>query len=194
MQQVRNLCLYCDSVVPDRTIKKCGTKPGFCREECRRSYRKAYLAKWTQDNKQLVSKRRDENRDQVRAWSREFYARNRERRKALRRQIYQKDPAKALGAAKKYAQAHPDLIRSLGRKSAFSRRARLVELFVEVVDPLTVFERDKGICGICNGSVDRKERWEVDHKVPLARGGKHCYANVQLAHRKCNRSKGARCL
>jgi 5-methylcytosine-specific restriction endonuclease McrA len=28
--------------------------------------------------------------------------------------------------------------------------------------------------------------------VPLAKGGTHCYDNVQLAHGRCNISKGAK--
>jgi 5-methylcytosine-specific restriction endonuclease McrA len=54
-----------------------------------------------------------------------------------------------------------------------------------------VFARDGGICQICKLPVAR-EAMHVDHIVPLARGGKHEYANVQLAHARCNISKGAR--
>lgn len=32
----------------------------------------------------------------------------------------------------------------------------------------------------------------LDHVVPLAWGGEHTAANVQLAHLKCNVAKGAR--
>jgi 5-methylcytosine-specific restriction endonuclease McrA len=32
----------------------------------------------------------------------------------------------------------------------------------------------------------------VDHIVPIMRGGVHSYANVQLAHPRCNRMKGAK--
>jgi 5-methylcytosine-specific restriction endonuclease McrA len=35
---------------------------------------------------------------------------------------------------------------------------------------------------------------EIDHVVPLARGGEHTYANTACAHRRCNQAKGARLL
>lgn len=54
-----------------------------------------------------------------------------------------------------------------------------------------VLERGRGLCGICGEPVD-PARFHVDHKVPLARGGAHTYANVQPAHPACNLTKGAR--
>ena len=62
---------------------------------------------------------------------------------------------------------------------------------MDAIDHKVVFERDKGICGICKALVGT-ERWEIDHVVPLSKGGLHAYDNVQLAHRRCNRSKGAK--
>lgn len=32
----------------------------------------------------------------------------------------------------------------------------------------------------------------VEHKVPIARGGRHDIDNIDFAHRVCNSSKGAR--
>jgi 5-methylcytosine-specific restriction endonuclease McrA len=63
--------------------------------------------------------------------------------------------------------------------------------FVEDVDPRIVFTRDKGICGICRSPVEPDSKWEVDHVMPISRGGAHSYANVQLTHRRCNRQKHA---
>jgi 5-methylcytosine-specific restriction endonuclease McrA len=71
------------------------------------------------------------------------------------------------------------------------RRARKRAAFVEDVHSLVVLERDDGVCGICGGDVDPMN-FDVDHVVPLARGGEHSYANVQAAHPPCNTRKGAR--
>jgi 5-methylcytosine-specific restriction endonuclease McrA len=38
----------------------------------------------------------------------------------------------------------------------------------------------------CISSRDGKH---IDHIVPLSRGGLHCYANVQVAHSRCNLRK-----
>lgn len=77
------------------------------------------------------------------------------------------------------------------RRQVRERRARMLEAFVEHIDDLVVLERYDGVCGICGEDVDPLA-FEVDHIIPLSRGGGHSYANVQPAHRSCNRSKHAR--
>jgi 5-methylcytosine-specific restriction endonuclease McrA len=42
-------------------------------------------------------------------------------------------------------------------------------------------------CWMCSG-----EYQEVDHVIPLARGGLHCLSNLRPACRSCNASKGAK--
>lgn len=69
-----------------------------------------------------------------------------------------------------------------------SRVARSDGTFVEDVAPLVVLEMDDGTCGICGEDVD-PERYDIDHVIPLSRGGEHSYANVQVAHPACNRRK-----
>jgi len=58
------------------------------------------------------------------------------------------------------------------------------------VNHLLVAERDGWRCAICRGKVTR-ENWSLDHVVPLSKGGGHTYANVVLAHRRCNSRRGA---
>ena len=55
--------------------------------------------------------------------------------------------------------------------------------------------RTKPPCGICGGFIDYALRspdpdsFEVDHVVPLARGGTDTLDNKQASHRRCNRDK-----
>lgn len=50
-------------------------------------------------------------------------------------------------------------------------------------------------CGICGGDIDQTlpqyhpMAWELDHIVPVARGGEHTLDNLQPSHRRCNRAK-----
>ena len=87
--------------------------------------------------------------------------------------------------------ANRELARAYKRKAEGKRRARKKQAFVEDVCPKQVFERDKGICGICGSPVDPSD-WHLDHIVPLALGGPHSEANVQVSHPRCNLSKGSR--
>lgn len=80
------------------------------------------------------------------------------------------------------------------------RAERIKAATVERVDRLVVFERDGWICHLCTEPVDRtlsgRDRLgpTLDHVVPLSRGGEHSYANVKLAHRRCNVRRGVRLL
>lgn len=74
------------------------------------------------------------------------------------------------------------------------------------IDLKQLFKRDGGLCSICG----KECRWDdsavmddgtfvafkdypsIDHIVPLSKGGKHEWTNVQLACRSCNSKKGAR--
>jgi 5-methylcytosine-specific restriction endonuclease McrA len=76
-------------------------------------------------------------------------------------------------------------------KSEQSRRARKHNAFIEEVDPQILWERDEGVCGLCRQPCD-PQNWEMDHIIPLKRGGKHSYANTQVSHPVCNRRKGAK--
>jgi len=83
-------------------------------------------------------------------------------------------------------------------KGNHTRKARMKDAFVEVVDPIIVFEKDNWICQLCNKTVskvlNRKlvDVASLDHIIPISKGGKHSYANTQLAHLSCNIKKGNR--
>ncbi len=78
------------------------------------------------------------------------------------------------------------------------RRAERLGLFVEDVIPSVVLDRDKGMCGLCGNRIDpslmypHPKSFSLDHRIPLASGGKHEYSNAQSAHLSCNLSKGDR--
>lgn len=79
-----------------------------------------------------------------------------------------------------------------------ARRARLRGAFVDRIDPVVVYKRDKWRCGICGEQVTASLVYpdpmspSIDHMVPLHLGGKHAWGNVQLAHLICNVRKGTR--
>lgn len=85
------------------------------------------------------------------------------------------------------------------RRANYQKRRALKRLLpAENVISRVVFERDGWICGICSDPVSEGIAWpdplspSLDHVVPLARGGHHTYQNTQLAHLRCNMSKGDR--
>lgn len=75
-------------------------------------------------------------------------------------------------------------------------RARLRQAKVESVDPIVVFTRHGWTCACCDTCTPRHllgkhkpDSPELDHIVPLSRGGAHSYANTQLLCRLCNSLK-----
>jgi len=76
------------------------------------------------------------------------------------------------------------------------RRARSRGVDAEKIDPLKVFQRDGWRCHLCGKHAPPKLRGtlsdlapELDHVIPLAKGGHHKWSNVALAHRMCNAAK-----
>ena len=61
-----------------------------------------------------------------------------------------------------------------------------------------IYARDKGVCQLCKSPVPRQHRpphplaATRDHIVPVRHGGSNDIVNIQLAHFKCNTSKGIR--
>lgn len=51
--------------------------------------------------------------------------------------------------------------------------------------------RQGGRCGRCGLPLARGERLEVDHFIPLAKGGTNRLSNLRLTHDTCNRDKAA---
>lgn len=64
--------------------------------------------------------------------------------------------------------------------------------FVENVSRGFVIKRDKYKCQICfthvfeTDSHHHPQYPNIDHIIPLSKGGEHSYANVQLTCRSCN--------
>lgn len=109
---------------------------------------------------------------------------------AYRRKLYEeRQRPTAAAKMREYRKRNPGKHAEIENR----RRARKLAQFVAPVDPTAIRERDGGLCGICGSEVAIAEQ-SLDHIIPLALGGTHEPANVQIAHRRCNSRKGARLL
>jgi 5-methylcytosine-specific restriction endonuclease McrA len=59
------------------------------------------------------------------------------------------------------------------------------------VDRDAIIERDGMVCGICEGDIPDATGIDIDHIIPLSRGGTSDPDNLQVAHRRCNLQKAA---
>lgn len=82
------------------------------------------------------------------------------------------------------------------RAGRLARKHRERAATVERFDPLEVLRRDEWRCHICRRRTPESKRGtyaddapELDHIVPLAKGGDHSRANTACACRRCNIAK-----
>lgn len=143
-----------------------------------------------------------ENTEAVRERSRAWAHANPERKKRREHAAYLRDRESKIEQARKWREANPVRARETARiyrernrerVNAAKRRYRELKAvaFVAVVRRQEIFARDAGRCGVCGQAVD-VERFELDHIVPISAGGTDEPANVQLAHPRCNKIKGAK--
>lgn len=137
-------------------------------------------------------------RDCERARCNASYHKNREKAKRSQRAYRQAQGEAWAERNRLWREANPDYyaknlerMRANGRRKSANRRARVAGVEHETIDPQTVYERSFGMCGICGSAVSRDD-FQVDHIVPLAKGGAHIYENVHAAHAMCNYRKGAK--
>jgi len=109
-----------------------------------------------------------------------------------------------IGCGKKYIQTHKSqnycsntCSRKTNRKKGKrKRRKRLKEIKSDTYTPYQIAMRDKKKCKLCGTKTPWSLRGtindnapEIDHIVPLSKGGFDTLDNVQLLCRKCNREK-----
>jgi 5-methylcytosine-specific restriction endonuclease McrA len=85
------------------------------------------------------------------------------------------------------------------RRKTSAYKARKKSKVIELFDPFDVFARDKWRCQLCGRKLKKQHRGtkrfdapELDHIIPISKGGEHSRKNTQCACRKCNIEKGAK--
>lgn len=77
------------------------------------------------------------------------------------------------------------------RKAGQVTRCKKADSYIEHVDPLSLYRDQNGVCYMCLEQFDFKAM-EMDHLIPISKGGKHEISNVKMCCKKCNLKKGAK--
>ncbi len=156
---------------------------------CRTSYRR--------ENKQRIRERgrkyRALNREARNQYSRQYYAANKEVWREQGKRRYEANREAISKQIEEWRKANPEKWRAIQRASCRRRRARLNgsgwERYTEA-DLNHLWHEQDGCCAYCR--VVLFGVWEVEHMVPLSRGGADRLSNICLACPPCNRRKSNR--
>jgi len=152
---------------------------------------KSYIVSYFKNPEKVERRKVLEARPEVRVRKRELDKQYREslgeKYKKAQREKYYADRQKVIDRNREWRRKNPEKVLAKNQR----RRAAKSNVIVEPVQPSFIYERDRGICWLCRLPVEKKAM-TLDHVVPLSKGGPHTEANLALAHRSCNSSKGSK--
>lgn len=172
-------CAQCGAIITAKTkLAKC--------DKCKKANAKAY----------------EQNRkDRQNEYYREYY-KDTDRRKKRNERVkdwHEKNKDRVRERSRKYFQETGKHLDSYKRRQRRKSRIRDYKTRgAKVVDNIVLSDllrRDNWKCKLCGKSVQKKNIYaddaaEIDHIIPLSKGGEHSYDNTQILCRKCNREKG----
>lgn len=150
------------------------------------------------------------NPEAARAKERERYSRNPEPRNASSKKWKVANPEKQrayssarhkanpersreswVAAGRRWSKNHPEEVRALRRRR--KDRERGAEGQFTATDIARIYDAQKGRCALPHCRRHLKGKYQIDHIVPLARGGSNWPRNIQLTcETNCNQKKGAK--
>ena len=151
-----------------------------------------YRQRYAEERAEKAKKYRQKHKKEIAAKKKE-YDRS-PKAKATSKKYYQAHRKERLEQQKKYLQSPEGKVAHT--KARHTRRAQKEGVLYEIFDPQDVFERDGWRCQHCH----KKVQWlgkspnhllypNLDHIVPLSKGGEHTKRNTQLLCRECNAKK-----
>ena len=175
---------------------RCGTYAGYkvhyrrkeqaCRPCLDANYQK--VKQWNKDNPEYMK-----------SYQAEYYQENCDEISKRKAELYQENIDAERERKRVYHQLNPDTAHA----SSHRRRARLRSVPSEPYLPSQVVELYGTDCHICSEPIDMsanrrpgQDEWErglnIDHVIPLSKGGSNTLENVKPSHAQCNLSKGNR--
>lgn len=145
--------------------------------------------------------KREANREELNAYSREYRTKALERRREIerasqakpgvkaRRQMWEAENKDLLHLiSRRYALSHPEIRRAAGNR----RRTRLTNAggYYTAEDVIAQYEAQGGRCYWC--LVLLSDRYDADHYMPVAKGGNSDPENIVCSCRLCNQRKGTK--
>lgn len=191
-------CLQCGITFPHtadyfhRASKTngCGLHP-YCKR-CSILRQKAYAERHAEQLKARAKEYR--SRPSIKARRRAWRTQHRDEENERQRRWRENDHEHYREIMNGWAHRNHDKIRmERANKKAMRRITRNSkrEWFPKSINLIAIFERHRGLCGICDQPVPMGDvTW--DHILAITKGGLHMEDNLQPAHMRCNQIKGNR--
>lgn len=148
-----------------------------------RAYRAEHLEEIREKQRDYFRSRAEWNRKRVNDW----YWSNIDRARKTRREVYSSNPERWIAETKKWKQANRERANRSDNQSIHRRRARMRVNGVFDIRPIEIARLYRQACAYCGS----KESIQLDHVIPIARGGTHSIGNLISACSSCNASKGS---
>lgn len=185
-------CSKCKRELSRDSFHKNYKAPDGLNYYCKSCSRK-HMVGWRKENAESIAKQaqkwREDNRESFLDYQRRWHKQNRE--KVLERQKKYRDDNKEYFS--QWKRDNADKVRFYAK----TRRLRMLDVQWSFYTTKEIYDRDRGICGICNAKVDFSIKApnplapSVDHIRPVSKGGSDTFDNIQIAHLGCNLRKGA---
>ena len=181
-------CPKCDTEKPYSEFGKhksrkdghrCYCKP--CESETQKRTTAEQRAKHTEN----MRKWRAKNPTKSAESAKKYYKANSDKVRSARKKYYRRNRESALKASQKWKSSNLDKVREYARASRRRRRARLATVATYEVSEKDMRRLQNSPCFYCGSS----DTIEVDHIIPISRGGTDGIGNMQSLCKSCNSSK-----
>ena len=182
------ICSKCEIKKPLTEFHECKSNPDglqYMCKECIKAYAYGYRQSHKEENAERGRKYYQDHKEEIV----EYRQTHKEEITKCRREHRQSHKEEIAKYQKKYRQTEE--YKKSSQKSGHKRRALKFNATIEDFYSVEVFERDNYICQICGIKTrpDFKNSFHskypnLDHIVPLSRGGAHSKQNVQCLCRK----------
>lgn len=172
---------------------------------------RAYLAEYREVNKEAVRAGKAEyrlrNRERINKKSAAYWMANKEKLNEYKAKYTEANREKIRKYRADYYASKKDEFRKNGARHyaenketyiQYARDRRAIKRNAEgrhtAADITRIFEHQRGLCVNCHTKLFKsgKQKFHVDHIIPLAKGGSNWPSNLQCLCPTCNLSKGAK--
>ena len=182
-------CTGCGVVKYFGEFGKNGSCAGGVRSQCRECM-KEYQRKWHQENKESQNERsrkwKQENKDKSKEYYSKWYQKNKERKREWDRKRHQKNKESQNERSRRWHREN----RERSRENNRQKRARKLDApGSHTADQVKArFDYYGNRCVYCGSS----DNLQIEHRIPLSRGGSDWASNLAPACKTCNCSKGTK--